>query len=346
VIGDIRDAGFVKDTFDLYLPEFIFHTAAQRNPGYSETHINETITSNVFGTLNVVKACEESLSVIQCVFSSTGKASRYYTEEVYAGTKKMCEYILEAYAQESRIKYSMVRFTHILDNSLMDIQIKEEAVNNDFVGVHSPGKYVTAQNVTEAAHLMLNAIAYSNHRRCNFLLVRNLEWPVESLQMALYYIKELKRKIPIVFIGNPIGYTEKFFRGQLDWSHPDELNLLINVYESQFKRYTESEDIVIANLSPISKGLVCKALSEMVNISCDQALKQAMIKGLTDIIRDSLKRVDEKTTLKILKWGLKPEVLAADKAQVSDYGKTIPLLYESIQGSHFYKEVSNLQLHR
>jgi hypothetical protein len=84
----------------------------------------------------------------------------------------------------------------------------------------------------------------------------------------------------------------------------------------------------------------------MVNISCDQALKQALIKGLTDIIRDSLKRVDEKTTLKILKWGLKPEVLAADKAQVSDYGKTIPLLYESIQGSHFYKEVSNLQLHR
>src|SRR5690606_36132453 len=132
-------------------PEFVFHTAAQRNPGYAEKHIYETITTNVLGTLNVVKASEKTACVKQCVFSSTGKASRYFTEEVYAGTKKMCEYIFEVCAKKSSKKYSFVRFTHILDNSLMNEELKHCSKTDPYLAIHSPGKYVTAQNVTEAA---------------------------------------------------------------------------------------------------------------------------------------------------------------------------------------------------
>src|SRR5688572_7797182 len=252
---DVRESEKVHQTFLQYRPDFVFHTAAQRDPGYAESHISETISTNVLGTLNIVKACEES-GVKQCVFSSTGKSSRYFTEEIYAGTKKLCEYILEAYSKRGRVRYSMVRFTHILDNSLMNQQLMSEAEKNNFIAVHCPGKFVTAQNVKEAAYLMLNGLIYSEVNQCNFLLVRNLEWPVESLEMALYYIKRSGREIPVIFMGNPIGYTEKFFRGQMDWSNPQELNLLINVYEQRYRRYNHENDIIISRTSPIDVKIV------------------------------------------------------------------------------------------
>ena len=259
VYADIRDAQTVLDTFTRYNPDFVFHAAAQRDPGYAESHIEETVTSNVVGTMNVVKACEYTVSVKQCIFSSTGKASRYFTEEVYAATKKICENILDLYSRTGRVKYGMVRFTHMLDNSLMNEQLRVHSEFENYVGVHSPGKYVTAQNKIEAVSLLLSALLYSEHGQTNFLIVRNLEWPVESLEVALYYIKKTKRNIPVVFIGNPLGYTEKFFRGQMDWSDPSELNLLINVYENKFRRFNDEEDIVISHICPASQKTVEKS---------------------------------------------------------------------------------------
>ena len=272
--GDIRDTQVVYDTFTKYRPDLVFHTAAQRDPGYAESHIVETVTTNVVGTLNIVKACEYSGTVKQCIFSSTGKASRYFTEEVYAGTKKICESILDLYSKEGRVKYGMARFTHMLDNSLMNDQLKDNSEHNHYVGVHSPGKYVTAQNKKEAASLMLNALLYSEAKKNNFLLVRNLEWPVESLEMALYYIKKSKRNIPVIFIGNPVGYTEKFFRGQMDWSNPSELNLLINVYENKHREFNDEEDIVISHTCSSSKIVIEKAICEIEKAVVKKKTKQ------------------------------------------------------------------------
>ncbi len=338
---DVRDNDAVRDTFLQYRPDFVFHTAAQRDPGYAESHISETVSTNVLGTLNVVKACEEA-DVKQCVFSSTGKASRYFTEEIYAGTKKLCEYILEAYSKRGRVRYSMVRFTHILDNSLMNQQLMSEAEKNDFIAVHCPGKFVTAQNVKEAANLMLNGLIYSEVDKCNFLLVRNLEWPVESLEMALYYIKRSGRGIPVIFMGNPVGYTEKFFRGQMDWSNPQELNLLINVYEQKYRRYNHENDIIISHTSPIDVKIVEAALANIERASGEEGNKICLIEGLTEIVRDALKKVDKQDTVNILNWGLQQKFLEIEKAKPSDYGPVIPMMFESLRGSDYYKRVENL----
>lgn len=340
--GDIRDTQVVYDTFTTYRPDFVFHTAAQRDPGYAESHIVETVSTNVVGTLNIVKACEYTETVKQCIFSSTGKASRYLTEEVYAGSKKICESILDLYSKEGRVKYGMVRFTHMLDNSLMNDQIKSSSENNLFVGVHSPGKYVTAQNKKEAASLMLNALLYSENKQCNFLLVRNLEWPVESLQMALYYIKKSKRNIPVIFIGNPVGYTEKFFRGQMDWSDPSELNLLINVYENKYRTFNEEKDIVISHTCSSSKTVIEKVLCKLERVTGEKETKACLIEGLKDIVRDSLKKVNKKDTVDILNWGLQQKFLDIEKAKASDYGTIIPLMFESLERTDYSKQVEGL----
>jgi len=327
--ADIRDLPTLEAVFEAYQPEYVFHTAAQRDPGYAEYNVVETVSTNVIGTLNVVKTCEKTPSVKQCVFSSTGKSSRYYTNEVYSATKKICEYIIDTYAKESNVTYSMVRFTHILENSLMDMHLKN-LWNANFIGIHSPGKYVTAQNVVEAADLLLNALIHSEKHQCNFLIVRNLEWPVESLEVALYYIKQSQRDIPLIFQGNPIGYTEKFFRGQLNWANPQELNLLINVYENRCLSYNEAGDIIISKISSTESIVLEQALYELQKVEGELPTKECLLTGLKNLVRASLVHVDREDTLNILKWGLQPEYLFSQGTTMVDYGATVPLLMDSL----------------
>jgi hypothetical protein len=169
-----------------------------------------------------------------------------------------------------------------------------------------------------------------------------LEWPVESLQMALYYIKKSKRNIPVIFIGNPVGYTEKFFRGQMDWSDPSELNLLINVYENKYRTFNEEKDIVISHTCSSSKTVIEKALCKLERVTGEKETKACLIEGLKDIVRDSLKNVNKKDTVDILNWGLQQKFLDIEKAKVSDYGAIIPLMFESLERTDYSKQVEGL----
>ncbi len=339
---DIRNEAEVINAFALHQPQFVFHTAAQRSPGYAERNAYHTVQTNVIGTFNIANACEKTDSVQQCVFSSTGKASRYFTNEVYAQTKKYCEYIFDVFAATGRVLYSMARFTHIIDNSLMNDELETDSRTSNYIAIHSPGKYVTAQNAREAAVLMLNGLIYSEKGHCNFMIVKNLEWPVESLEVALYYIKMSKRGIPVIFKGNPPGYIEKFFRGQLDWSHPDELNLLINVYEYKHRRYNEEGDILIAKICSVKSQTLLDAIAVVRNIRDERELKQALTHHLITLVSQSLTGVNKEDTVNILTWGLHPTYLSLEKAKVKDYGLTVPILADSLRNTAWFSEVEDL----
>lgn len=342
VVCDIRNQNDVLFLFKKYSPQFVFHTAAQRSPGYAERNAYDAFQTNVIGSFNIATACEATGSVQQCVFSSTGKASRYFTNEVYAQTKKFCEYIFDVFARTGRVLYSMARFTHIIDNSLMNDELEADSRLSNYIAIHSPGKYVTAQNAKEAAALMLNGLIHSVKGQCNFLIVKNLEWPVESLEVALYYIQLSKRNIPVIFKGNPPGYIEKFFRGQLDWSHPDDLNLLINVYEYKHKWYNNEEDILISNICPVEKKTLLKAIDELKGITEEIELKKTLTNHLIQLVSESLLRVDKQDTVNILHWGLHPKFLSIEKAAVKDYGLTVPILADSLGDTEWFSQIEYL----
>ncbi len=63
VIGDIRDADSLNDTFRTYRPEIVFHLAAQPLVRYSYKNPVETFETNVMGTINVFEACRQTESV-------------------------------------------------------------------------------------------------------------------------------------------------------------------------------------------------------------------------------------------------------------------------------------------
>ncbi len=341
LVADICNFDALKTIFQENYPDYVFHLAAQRDPGYAEKNILETIQTNVLGTHNVLMACERTTSVKECIFSSTGKASRYYTTEIYAATKKFCEYMFESYAKYSHVKYSMVRFTHILDNSLMHEELRN-LENKKYIEIHSPGKYVTAQNVGEAGDLLLNAIITSEQGHCNFSIVKELEWPVESLEVALYYLKTAKSILPIVFKGNPPGYCEKFFRGQMDWSSPQELNLLINVYESKNRSINRAEDIITAQIPATNCLILQNALFILRSANNEYSAKACLLAELKNIFQAALSNVDKNDTLNILKWGLDPNLMLAEQSTITDFWPTVALLYKSLEDSEQQTELKDL----
>lgn len=341
VQANILDGQHLNNIFERFHPHYVFHTAAQRDPGYAERHVYETVNENIIGTWNVIQACETTRSVRQCVFSSTGKASRYFTREVYAATKKICEYLFDTYARNCNVLYSVVRFTHILENSLMNAELRNIG-KADHQPVHSPGKYVTAQNVFEAAHLMLNALLHAKTGQCSFLIARHLEWPVESLEVALYHIDRTNSRIPVVFKGNPPGYTEKFFRGQVNWAKPAEINQLINVYEHKTSYLNAGKDILIFHIPSTEKYVLRKALVNFQQTTGEQQAKICLLLELRNIVRASLKYVNETDTVQILQWGLNPQYLAAEKSTVDDFREIVDLLQASVNHPARVEKIADL----
>jgi CDP-glucose 4,6-dehydratase len=63
IIGDIRDGEKLKEVFQTYKPEIVFHLAAQPLVRYSYKNPVETFETNVMGTINVFEACRHNESV-------------------------------------------------------------------------------------------------------------------------------------------------------------------------------------------------------------------------------------------------------------------------------------------
>ena len=59
IIANIRDKQRMFDLFEEYHPEIVFHAAAHKHVPLMENNPTEAIKNNVFGTYNLVNACDK-----------------------------------------------------------------------------------------------------------------------------------------------------------------------------------------------------------------------------------------------------------------------------------------------
>lgn len=334
--ADIRNFEALKHIFEVEKPDIVFHLAAQRQPGLAEIQIRETVTTSLLGCKHVIQLCEE-YGVTDCIFSSTGKTSRYFTTEVYAGSKKLAEWQFAKAAQAGNVTYGMVRFTHMLENSLFCEQMSKKVEQGKTVNVHAPHRYVTAQNLVEAVHLLLNALVVSVPGKLKFVAVSNLGWPTETLEVALYKIIESGKNLPIYFQGLLPGYEEPFFLGQFDWSKPTDIHLLINVLEDPFRIIDDAGDMVTVELAPFSLRVLDQQVSHLENLINtpdlpEVEIKHALVAAEKEVIASSFAWSSPQELLKILQWGVNPKKLQGYGTEIADYTEIIELLLQGIYG--------------
>jgi glycosyltransferase involved in cell wall biosynthesis/NADP-dependent 3-hydroxy acid dehydrogenase YdfG len=307
---DIRDYEALGRIFDLERPNVVFHLAAQRLPGLAETQVYQTISTNIFGTENIIDLCEK-YNTESCIFSSTGKASRYYTPDVYAGSKKIAEWLFSDRLETKTSLYGIVRFTHVVENSPISAEL-DRRVEQGLVSLHAPDRFTYAQNITESVYLLLNALTMLERGTAKLFAVKNLGWPINTLNIALHKIVVAGGNIPLYFKGVPKGYEQHMFMGHLDLSGEKGIIPMINVLEVETSHLSPSQDTVVSTLHPFSSQL----LSECV----DQIKRSSFASNVTfkGVLNNAVKQVatsifclaNPAKLLDILGWGIDPQHLA------------------------------------
>jgi glycosyltransferase involved in cell wall biosynthesis/nucleoside-diphosphate-sugar epimerase len=327
---DIRDYPALQEIFALEQPNVVFHLAAQRLPGLAETQVYQTISTNIFGTENIIKLCEQ-YNIEACIFSSTGKASRYYTPDVYAGSKKIAEWLFSDRLETKKSLYGIVRFTHVVENSPISAEI-DRRVEEGLVSLHAPDRFTYAQNVTEAVYLLLNALTMLERGTAKLFAVNDLGWPINTLNIALHKIVAAGGNIPIYFKGVPKGYEQHMFMGHLDLSGKKGIVPMLNVLEIDPSYLSPARDTVVSIVHPFSSELLSKCLDQIkrASLSSDSAFKAVLNNTVKEVTTSIFRLASPSKLLDILGWGIDPQYLAKSDVDANYFHDFAELLLAGI----------------
>ncbi|MGN0400200.1 MAG: polysaccharide biosynthesis protein [Blautia sp.] len=113
-IASIRDRKALARVFREYRPDICINAAAHKHVPLMEKNCIEAVENNVFGTLNVIRCCEE-YGCGRFMMVSTDKAVN--PTNVMGATKRMCEMIMQAYSTRGTVKCSATRFGNVLGSA-------------------------------------------------------------------------------------------------------------------------------------------------------------------------------------------------------------------------------------
>lgn len=332
---DVRDAPALDAVLAKVKPHVVFHLAGIREPGRAEAVVREAIETNVFGTRNVIDACLHH-GVEDAVYSSTGKCFAYVSDHVYTGSKKLAEAQWVVAARRSpSTRFRCTRFTHVMENGVVARDIAQ-GIADGLVGLHGPDRHFNIQNLRQATHLLVNALALADQTPADgFWAAVDLGWPVNTLELALYNIHRSGVPAAVCFLGVPKGYDEAFFRGQFCWSGEIEYHPLINALEALAGFCDSTGTMVGARVQPFSDAALAvelekldRALGQVPRDAVDA--KEALIEAVTGLARAVFAAADPSRLVDILWSGAAPAWAGAGGSEARRFGVVIGLLTDAV----------------
>ena len=263
-IESIRDAERMDIIFGKYKPDVVFHAAAHKHVPLMENSSTSAIKNNVFGTLNVLRACDKH-GVSRFVLISTDKAVN--PTSVMGTTKRICEMLVQTFNEKSKTEFVAVRFGNVLGSNgsvipLFINQIKEggpvTVTHEDII------RYF--MTIPEACQLVLQAGAIAKGGE---IFILDMGEPVKILDLAKNLIRlsgfEPYKDIDIKITGLRPG--EKLYE-----------ELLLNMENSVATDYEKIfiEKPIVHNVEALKDGL--ERLDKVKN-TLDK-------KEITDILKD------------------------------------------------------------
>jgi FlaA1/EpsC-like NDP-sugar epimerase len=225
VIADVRDGSRLRDVFEKYQPQVLFHAAAHKHVPLMETNVEEAVTNNIDGTRKVVETAVAT-GVERLVMISTDKA--IHPANVMGATKRLAEMLVLDAARRTGRAYSIVRFGNVLGSRGSVVPLfKQQIARGGPVTVTHPDMRRYFMTIPEAVHLVLQAAAMGQGGEA-FLL--NMGQQVRILDLAEDLIRlsglEPGRDIEVTFTGVRPGekLSEELWEDGTHYektSHPD-----------------------------------------------------------------------------------------------------------------------------
>ena len=216
-IVSICDQEMLDQIFKNHTPDIVLHAAAHKHVPLMERNVVEAVRNNVFGTLNVVNACEK-FGVSRFIMISTDKAVN--PTNVMGATKRLCEMIVLSRASQSKTtKYSATRFGNVLGSNGSVIPLFERQIEAGGPVTITDKRIIRYfMTIPEASQLVMTSGAMAQNGQ---LYVLDMGRPVKILDLAENMIRmsglEPGKDIEIVETGLRPGeklYEELLVKGE------------------------------------------------------------------------------------------------------------------------------------
>lgn len=242
LVADVCSEYRIRNIFEQYRPEVVFHAAAYKHVPLMESQPFEAIRNNCFGTINIIRIAYE-YSVDRFVMVSTDKAIN--PTNIMGASKRLAELYLQSFgaAHPRGTRFMAVRFGNVLGSSgsVVPTFQKQIALGGPVTVTH-PEMTRYFMTIPEAVGLVLEAGSLGE---VGEIFVLDMGQPVKIIDLARKMI-ELSgyrpgEDIEIRFIGLRPG--EKMFE---ELSHQKEI-LLDTSHPKIFKFASEAMSLDTVN---------------------------------------------------------------------------------------------------
>jgi FlaA1/EpsC-like NDP-sugar epimerase len=206
VLADAKERKKMREVFERYRPDVVFHAAAYKHVPLLEANPLESVRNNVVATRALADVAVE-FEARRFVLVSTDKAANPRT--IMGQSKLLCEWIVAAYGARIDVetRFVAVRFGNVLNSSGSVIPIfRRQIERGGPVTVTHPDMTRFFMTIPEAVSLVVQAGALADGGR---VFVLDMGEPVKILDLAEKMIrlsgKEPGRDVPIEFIGVRAG---------------------------------------------------------------------------------------------------------------------------------------------
>ena len=178
-VGDVCDAERLREIFEQYLPEVVFHAAAHKHVPMMEWNPGEAVKNNVLGTVTLADtALAHGTRVF--VMISTDKAVN--PSSIMGASKRAAEVYVQALAVATRTRFVTVRFGNVLGSNGSVVPIfREQIARGGPVTVTHPEMKRYFMTIPEACQLVLQASAMGEGGE---IFILDMGEPVKIVDLA------------------------------------------------------------------------------------------------------------------------------------------------------------------
>ena len=185
IIADVRNVKRLKQVFEFFNPEIVFHGAAYKHVPMMECNPIEAMDVNFCGTKNLADSAVE-YHVERFVFVSTDKAVN--PTNIMGASKRAAElYVQSKSRKSSETTFITTRFGNVLgSNGSVIPHFKKQIENKEAITVTHPEITRYFMTIDEAGQLLLEAGAMGNGGE---IYVFDMGKPVKILELAKNMIR-------------------------------------------------------------------------------------------------------------------------------------------------------------
>ena len=197
--GDIRDTNTVKDVFEDFKPQYVFHASALKHVTPNEEYPLEAIQTNILGTYNVMSEAKRWECLEKFVFISTDKVVNAHC---IMGITKLCA---EGLIRRAGKNFVAVRFGNVLGSrgSVLPIwQRQMEQGKKLTVTDERMTRYM--MTIPEAVKLVIEA---GEKGKNGEVWILDMGKQVNILELALDILKKAGKPPVVDIIGMRDGET-------------------------------------------------------------------------------------------------------------------------------------------